>query len=122
MHERLKAKAGSVKRPRAPRGRPGAVDPDASADYASSVCAPVPRRGRAGRGESLIEVVTLGGRRELAERAVQDLAKRLTGRLLGSGDEGYGEARRIWNRLIVCCAGDDDVRAAVGWAGIRLEF
>jgi len=71
----------------------------------------------------VIEVVTLGGRLELSEDAVQDLAKRLRGRLLRSGDEGYDEARLIWNRaidrrpaLIACCAGADDVRAAVGYA------
>jgi hypothetical protein len=71
----------------------------------------------------VIEVVTRDGRRELSERAVEDFAKRFTGRLLRSSDEGYDEARLIWNRaidrrpaLIVRCAGADDVRAAVGWA------
>lgn len=70
----------------------------------------------------MIEVVTLGGRLELSERAVQDLAERLRGRLLRSG-EGYDEARLLWNRaidrrpaLIARCAGADDVRAAVGYA------
>jgi hypothetical protein len=60
----------------------------------------------------VIEVATLGGRGELGERAVQDLAKRLRGRLLRSGDEGYDDARLIWNRaidrrpaLIARCAG-----------------
>jgi FAD/FMN-containing dehydrogenase len=53
----------------------------------------------------------------------KSLADRLTGRLLGPGDEDYDETRAVWNamvdrrpQLIARCANRDDVTAAVRFA------
>jgi hypothetical protein len=58
--------------------------------------------------------------------AVGDLRSRFRGALLRPGEEGYDEARRIWNgaidrrpALIARCAGADDVAEAVRFAGER---
>jgi FAD/FMN-containing dehydrogenase len=72
----------------------------------------------------VIRIVTLTtGTAELGERAVQGFAKSLSGRLLVRGDDGYDDARTIWNRtidrrpaLIARCAGADDVVSAVRFA------
>jgi FAD/FMN-containing dehydrogenase len=71
----------------------------------------------------VIQAVTLTGSVELAERAVQSLAKSLSGRLLLPGADGYDDARTLWNRtidrrpaLIARCAGADDVVSAVRFA------
>jgi FAD/FMN-containing dehydrogenase len=54
---------------------------------------------------------------------VSDLRSRFRGTLLRPGEEGYDEARRVWNgavdrrpRLITRCAGTDDVVSAVRFA------
>jgi hypothetical protein len=51
---------------------------------------------------------------------VDAFAKRLRGALLRPGDDGYDEARKVWNAMtdrrpgvIVQCAGTADVMAAV---------
>ena len=63
--------------------------------------------------------------------AYRDLGRLVRGALLRPGDDGYDDARRVWNRavdrrpmLVVRCAGADDVAAAVGYAankGIELS-
>jgi FAD/FMN-containing dehydrogenase len=67
--------------------------------------------------------VTLTGSVELPEHALHGFAKSLSGSLLVAGDEGYDDARAVWNRmidrrpaLIARCAGPDDVVAAVRFA------
>lgn len=57
------------------------------------------------------------------ERAISDLQERFRGALLQSEDEGYDDARQIWNgmidrrpRLIAQCSGVADVIAAVNFA------
>jgi FAD/FMN-containing dehydrogenase len=60
----------------------------------------------------------------LGEATVQELREAVRGRIVTPGDDGYGEASRIWNgahdgsmpALIVQCAGAADVIAAVGFA------
>lgn len=59
-------------------------------------------------------------------RAVESLRRRFRGALLRPGEEGYDEARRVWNggidrypALIARCAGADDVVAAVRFARER---
>jgi hypothetical protein len=59
-------------------------------------------------------------------RAVEALRARFRGALLRPGEEGYDEARRVWNgaidrrpALIARCAGADDVVAAVRFARER---
>jgi FAD/FMN-containing dehydrogenase len=61
-----------------------------------------------------------GGDAILEESAVQGFADSLRGRLLRPGDDGYDEARKVWNgmidrrpALIARCAGVADVVAAV---------
>src|SRR5918994_6748886 len=56
-------------------------------------------------------------------KAVEELRARFRGALLRPGEEGYDEARRIWNgaidrrpALIARCAGADDVVEAVRFA------
>ena len=72
----------------------------------------------------MIRAVTLTGSVELADRALRGFAQRLSGRLLLRGDDGYDDARTIWNRtidrrpaLIARCAGAEDVVSAVRFAG-----
>ncbi|HLE99850.1 MAG TPA: FAD-binding oxidoreductase [Gaiellaceae bacterium] len=59
----------------------------------------------------------------VAETALRELRERFRGALLRPGEEGYDEARRIWNgaidrrpALIARCAGADDVVEAVRFA------
>jgi FAD/FMN-containing dehydrogenase len=59
----------------------------------------------------------------LSAPAVQELASALGGSLLQPGDEGFDDARRVWNgihdrhpALIARCATPDDVVAAVNFA------
>jgi hypothetical protein len=59
----------------------------------------------------------------LPESAIQAWQGHLRGPVLRSGDDGYGEARRVWNgmidrkpALIVRCTGAADVIAAVNFA------
>ena len=60
----------------------------------------------------------------LGEATVQELRDTVHGDVLGPSDEGYDEARLIWNglhdgqrpALIVRCSGAGDVIAAVGFA------
>ena len=62
----------------------------------------------------------------IESKAVEKLRVRFRGALLRSGEEGYDEARRIWNgaidrrpALIARCAGADDVVEAVRFARER---
>ena len=64
-----------------------------------------------------------GVSRELSAAEVAELASSLRGALLVPGDEGYNEARAVWNGMIdrhpaaiARCAGAADVVAAVKWA------
>lgn len=60
----------------------------------------------------------------LGEASVQELRDGLRGELLGPGDEGYNEAKRLWNgahdgaepAVIARCTGPADVIAALGFA------
>ena len=54
---------------------------------------------------------------------ISALRDRFRGALLRPGEEGYDEARRVWNgaidrrpAMIARCAGTDDVQAAVRFA------
>jgi hypothetical protein len=67
-----------------------------------------------------------GGESRLDPSDVSRLASRLTGTLLEAGDDGYEDARRVYNaaidrkpRVIARCAGADDVLACVGFARER---
>src|SRR6056297_2498752 len=60
---------------------------------------------------------------ELSEGTVRSLAERARGNVLEPGDDGYDEARTIWNgmidrypALVVQCTGTADVVAAVEFA------
>jgi hypothetical protein len=62
--------------------------------------------------------------RAIETKAVASLRTRFRGALLRPGEEGYEEARRIWNgaidrhpALIARCAGADDVVEAVRFPG-----
>src|SRR5919202_4783960 len=64
--------------------------------------------------------------RAIGARAVARLRTRFRGALLRPGEEGYDEARRVWNgavdrrpALIARCAGADDVQEAVRFARER---
>jgi FAD/FMN-containing dehydrogenase len=64
-----------------------------------------------------------GAQREVRGRDIADLRAALRGQLLGGGDAGYDNARRIWNgmfdrhpALIARCAGAADVVQAVNFA------
>ena len=64
-----------------------------------------------------------GGKITIDEDAVQSLQSALRGKLLRADNEGYDEARRLWNKmidkrpaLIVCCTGTADVVATVNFA------
>jgi FAD/FMN-containing dehydrogenase len=68
----------------------------------------------------VIQATTLGGHIELADRVVREFAKNLSGPLLLPADEGYADARAVWNRMIdrrpaviARCATVDDVVTAV---------
>jgi len=68
----------------------------------------------------MIEAKTLKGTVELSDRDVEGFRRRLVGRLLLPGHDGYDDARTIWNRmidrrpaLIARCAGVDDIAHAV---------
>jgi FAD/FMN-containing dehydrogenase len=57
------------------------------------------------------------------QRAVEELGSTLRGELVGPGDGGYEQHRRVWNgsidrhpALIVRCADVADVRSAIGFA------
>ncbi len=57
---------------------------------------------------------------------LRELRSRFRGSLLRPGEEGYDEARRVWNgafdrrpALIARCAGTDDVQAAVRFARVH---
>ncbi len=59
----------------------------------------------------------------LHRHPLRDLRGRFRGTLLRPGEEGYDEARRVWNgaidrrpALVARCAGTDDVQAAVRFA------
>lgn len=59
----------------------------------------------------------------LSALAVEELASAFRGSLLQSGDDGFDEARLVWNgihdrhpALIACCTTPDDVVAAVNFA------
>src|SRR5687768_7890679 len=63
------------------------------------------------------------GRVALNQAAVEALASAIRGTVLQDGDDGYDEARRIWNgmidkrpALIVRCAGAADVMAGLTFA------
>jgi len=60
---------------------------------------------------------------EITDQALAQLRARFRGALLRPGEEGYDEARRVWNGaidrrpgLIARCAGTDDVATAVRFA------
>jgi FAD/FMN-containing dehydrogenase len=62
----------------------------------------------------------------IASKAVRELRTRFRGALLRPGEEGYEEARRVWNgavdrrpALVARCAGADDVVEAVRFARDR---
>jgi FAD/FMN-containing dehydrogenase len=68
-------------------------------------------------------ITSNGGHTTLEEAAVQNLADSLRGRLVRPGEDGYDEARKVWNgmidrrpALIARCAGVADVMAAVRFA------
>jgi FAD/FMN-containing dehydrogenase len=68
-------------------------------------------------------ITTEGSDKILEEVAVQNFADSLRGRLVRAGDDGYDEARKVWNgminrrpALIARCAGAADVIAAVRFA------
>src|SRR5262245_54490145 len=71
-----------------------------------------------------LNAIKLGGGQTIVPKAaVADLRSQLRGSLLVPGQEGYEQARRIWNHmidrhpaLIARCAGPADVAAAVQFA------
>ena len=71
-----------------------------------------------------LKVATLDGEDAmLGEAAIEGFKANLRGRLLHPGDEGYDDARKVWNgmtdkrpALIAQCAGADDVINAVNFA------
>ena len=78
----------------------------------------------AGATPSQLAAVSLAGKPiSLSQSEVKDLRASLRGRLLLAGDEGYDEARRLWNgafdrhpALIARCTGAADVVQAVNFA------
>ena len=55
----------------------------------------------------------------MTEIAFDGLADSLSGEIVGAGDEGYREARTVWNgrfdrrpEVVVRCRSTDDVKAA----------
>ena len=64
-----------------------------------------------------------GAATSVSERAIRDLESRLSGDLLTAGDDGYDEARSIWNgmidrrpALIARCRTGADIAAALNFA------
>ena len=78
----------------------------------------------AGAIPSQLAAVSLAGKPiSLSQAEVKELRASLRGRLLLAGDEGYDQARRLWNgafdrhpALIARCAGAADVVQAVNFA------
>jgi FAD binding domain len=78
----------------------------------------------AGAIPSQIAAISLAGKPiSLSQSDVKDLRASLRGRLLLAGDEGYDQARRLWNggfdrhpALIARCTGAADVVQAVNFA------
>jgi FAD/FMN-containing dehydrogenase len=71
----------------------------------------------------VIQATTLRGHVELGDQVVRALAKALAGALLLPTEDGYDDARAVWNRmidrrpaLIARCAAVDDVVTAVRFA------
>ena len=65
----------------------------------------------------------MGSRSELSEATVEGLTARIRGQVLRPDDDGYDDARSVWNGMIdrrpaviVRCRGSADVMAAVGFA------
>ena len=71
-----------------------------------------------------LQIATLTGRDTVIEdTAVEDFKSSLRGRLLRTGDEGYDEARKVWNGMIdkrpaaiAQCSGVADVINSVDFA------
>src|SRR5215470_10109261 len=79
-----------------------------------------PSRPNRGRNVMATQTAAIEG------QAVEQLRARFRGALLRPGEEGYDEARRVWNgaidrrpALIARCAGADDVAEAVRFARER---
>jgi FAD/FMN-containing dehydrogenase len=77
---------------------------------------------------SLISAISADGAElSIESAAVSELAESLTGRLYLQADEGYAEAKQIWNgmfdekmpAMVVQCASTDDVISAVNFARER---
>src|SRR5262249_5630235 len=92
----------------------------------SSTRAPVPTPGLVqSKVAPLMRLASLeGGTVGVAESAVDELAKKLSGELLRADSKGFDESRAIWNAwidrgpgLIVRAARTADVAAAVNFAG-----
>ena len=74
-----------------------------------------------------LDVRTLnGGNTTVSAAAADDLATRLSGTLLTPADDGYDEARSVWNAmidrrpaLIAMCETADDIAAALSFASER---
>jgi FAD/FMN-containing dehydrogenase len=74
-----------------------------------------------------LQVTTVTGDRAILEEAeVENFQTRLRGKLLRPGDDGYDDARKVWNgmidrkpALIARCTGTADVMAAVSFARER---
>ena len=72
----------------------------------------------------VLEAATLSGTNILlGDEAVEEFKKKLRGQLILPGDDGYDEARKVWNAmidrkpgLIVRCAGVSDVINSVNFA------
>jgi FAD/FMN-containing dehydrogenase len=71
-----------------------------------------------------LQVVTnTGAQGQLAGAAIEEFKKSMRGLVLCADDDGYNEARQVWNglidrrpALIACCTGVADVRDAVDFA------
>jgi hypothetical protein len=96
----------------------------ANAALSCSLLHAAEQSARAGPG---IPALTLDGKQfELERRAVDDLARRFSGRLLLSDHADYDKTRAIWNgihdkrpALIAQCRSTEDVRHAVTFASER---
>lgn len=82
---------------------------------------------QAGVGSLISAISADGAELSIESAAVSDLAESLTGRLYLQSDEGYAEAKQIWNgmfeqkkpAMVVQCASTDDVISAVDFARER---